>query len=901
MNINKPADNPIVLPGMRVKTSERPPPRRVHGLSWLPTKARNHIIAMIGEFTGTFLFLFFAFAATQVANAAAAFAATKDGSVNKYPNVPVLLYISLAFGFSLAVNVWVFFRISGGLFNPAVTLGLCLIGAVGWIRGFLVIITQIVGAIAAAGIVSCLFPGPLNVRTTLGAETSVVRGLFIEMFLTAQLIFTIFMLAAEKHKGTFLAPVGIGLCLFMTELGGIYFTGGSLNPARSFGPDVILHTFDGYHWIYWVGPALGAILAVALYRLIKALEYETANPGADFNKGDAEVFYPDEDPHAGRRGPSSSGYDVSHYRNAVDGVSEAEMPKYENEHKERTLSKPIGLTGPSTTIKGLTALPMEKEGWAHGRTLGLETPSDGGLPILNLPYARIQAKTYDQENDIYIFKNIPFAAPPTGENRFAKPQPPLQNDTLSDGSYGPNCVQFLTAIFSGSASSSNSSAGGGIGSLLGGLLGGSGGLTTNETALEELFASLFGPSSEDCLFLDVFVPGKAVKAPDTANLPVVHWGAYVLGSKNMNNGTGIVTAGDNSVIFVASNYRVNGFGFLAGSTMETEGTPNAGLHDTHAAFNWTRSYISLLGGNPNQVSAWGESAGAGSLSALLTAYGGTQDPLFNTAVLLSPALDMEWDRTGTLEQRFQNFSAAAGCAGQGVECLRKAPLEALKAGNQALLTSPYAGRPPYQPATDGSLLPHLPTVSYGTGAHWPNLTALILSHTADEATIFLDRTITTWPAFAAYVRYFWPPPAVAARITTRFRTAHPASPQAALHALIEQSRVTCNVRAAADAFNTSAAVYNLQYAVPPALHGEDIAPTFSQPSRLLPLQGYQTAYQSYLVSLARSEVGDPNEWRERLSLPPTVEWPRVVDVAGGFFGGVLDSLHVQGSSHLSAS
>lgn len=120
MNINKPADNPIVLPGMRVKTSERPPPRRVHGLSWLPTKARNHIIAMIGEFTGTFLFLFFAFAATQVANAAAAFAATKDGSVNKYPNVPVLLYISLAFGFSLAVNVWVFFRISGGLFNPAV-------------------------------------------------------------------------------------------------------------------------------------------------------------------------------------------------------------------------------------------------------------------------------------------------------------------------------------------------------------------------------------------------------------------------------------------------------------------------------------------------------------------------------------------------------------------------------------------------------------------------------------------------------------------------------------------------------------------------------------------------------------------------------------------------------------
>jgi aquaporin related protein len=62
---------------------------------------------------------------------------------------------------------------------------------------------------------------------------------------------------------------------------GVYFTGASLNPARSFGPDVILGTFDGYHWIYWVGPLLGAVLAVIFYRLIKTLEYETANPGAD--------------------------------------------------------------------------------------------------------------------------------------------------------------------------------------------------------------------------------------------------------------------------------------------------------------------------------------------------------------------------------------------------------------------------------------------------------------------------------------------------------------------------------------------------------------------------------------------------------------------------------------------
>jgi aquaporin rerated protein, other eukaryote len=67
------------------------------------------------------MFLFFAFSATQVANASGADLQTQNGSLSQAPNAPVLLYIALAFGFSLAVNAWVFFRISGGLFNPAVS------------------------------------------------------------------------------------------------------------------------------------------------------------------------------------------------------------------------------------------------------------------------------------------------------------------------------------------------------------------------------------------------------------------------------------------------------------------------------------------------------------------------------------------------------------------------------------------------------------------------------------------------------------------------------------------------------------------------------------------------------------------------------------------------------------
>jgi len=70
------------------------------------------------------MFLFFAFSAAQVANAGAGNADTQGGSLTQSPNTSTLLYIALAFGFSLAVNVWVFFRISGGLFNPAVSFEL---------------------------------------------------------------------------------------------------------------------------------------------------------------------------------------------------------------------------------------------------------------------------------------------------------------------------------------------------------------------------------------------------------------------------------------------------------------------------------------------------------------------------------------------------------------------------------------------------------------------------------------------------------------------------------------------------------------------------------------------------------------------------------------------------------
>jgi len=109
------------------------------------------------------------------------------------------------------------------------------------------------------------------------------------MFLTAQLVLSVFMLAVEKHEATFLAPIGIGLTLFVDHLVGVYYTGCGVNPARSFGPDVVIGTFPGYHWIYCiascivtsnpqgVGPSLGALLASAVYKVLKGLNYHQVN------------------------------------------------------------------------------------------------------------------------------------------------------------------------------------------------------------------------------------------------------------------------------------------------------------------------------------------------------------------------------------------------------------------------------------------------------------------------------------------------------------------------------------------------------------------------------------------------------------------------------------------------
>lgn len=115
------------------------------------------------------------------------------------------------------------------------------------------------------------------VSTTLAQDINRTQGLFMEMFATCGLCLVVLMLAAEKHRATPFAPVGIGLTLFAGQLWLTFYTGCAMNTARAFGPAVVSQ-FTNYHWIYWLGPGLGSLLASAIYALLKHYHYLKLNP-----------------------------------------------------------------------------------------------------------------------------------------------------------------------------------------------------------------------------------------------------------------------------------------------------------------------------------------------------------------------------------------------------------------------------------------------------------------------------------------------------------------------------------------------------------------------------------------------------------------------------------------------
>ncbi|KAG9017728.1 hypothetical protein FRB93_004539 [Tulasnella sp. JGI-2019a] len=246
----------------------------------LLTSVKQDMGAAVLEFCGTFIFLLLGLGGIQASAfskeaALSAASATAGGA-----SIDQLMYISASMGLSLLIAVWLFYRVTGGVFNPAVSTALLLIGAIGPIRWALYCAAQLAGGIAAAAVIQALLPGPLASNTTPGGMTSDAQAVFIEMFITSALVLAVLMLAAEKHRSTPFAPIGVGLTLFACHLFAVVFTGASMNTARSFGPAVV-SGFHKSHWIYWVGPFLGSLLATFFYAVLKHIKYWDINPGQD--------------------------------------------------------------------------------------------------------------------------------------------------------------------------------------------------------------------------------------------------------------------------------------------------------------------------------------------------------------------------------------------------------------------------------------------------------------------------------------------------------------------------------------------------------------------------------------------------------------------------------------------
>ena len=116
------------------------------------------------------------------------------------------------------------------------------------------------------------------------------------------------------------------------------------------------------------------------------------------------------------------------------------------------------------------------------------------------------------------------------------------------------------------------------------------------------------------------------------------------------------------VVYVQPNYRLGAFGFLAGPsfTLSPNTTPNAGLYDQLFALEWVQKHIWLFGGNRDEVTAMGLSAGAGSIMHLISGFGGHKNPMFKRAIPLSPAISPtsgHW----AMEDVYKEFESRAGC------------------------------------------------------------------------------------------------------------------------------------------------------------------------------------------------------------------------------------------------
>ena len=181
-----------------------------------------------------------------------------------------LLGIALAHGIVLAVLVSALGHISGAHVNPAVTIGLLVGGKIKGGRAVGYIISQLIGGVIAGLLLRTIYSTEVWAKVNLGTPglgpgIGAGTGVLVEIILTFFLVLAVYGTAVDE-KAPKIGGFGIGMVLVFDILMGGPLTGASMNPARTFGPALVSGYWDA-HWVYWVGPILGAILATVLYKL----------------------------------------------------------------------------------------------------------------------------------------------------------------------------------------------------------------------------------------------------------------------------------------------------------------------------------------------------------------------------------------------------------------------------------------------------------------------------------------------------------------------------------------------------------------------------------------------------------------------------------------------------------
>ncbi|KAF2753850.1 triacylglycerol lipase-like protein [Pseudovirgaria hyperparasitica] len=246
------------------------------------------------------------------------------------------------------------------------------------------------------------------------------------------------------------------------------------------------------------------------------------------------------------------------------------------------------------------------------------------------------------------------------------------------------------------------------------------------------------PSSEDCLFVDVYAPASATR---NSKLPVMVWlsgGAFVQLFNPNYNGTGLIKASNDGVLVVTLNYRVGPYGFLASEDVRADGDLNVGLLDQQKALEWVTEHIASFGGDPAKVTIFGTSISSVFLNML--AHGGDNRGLFRAGISAAPYMPSVYE-VSDLEFQYEQLLNATGC--DSLTCLRSVPSEKLQAANiyRPFPSQTQAPLFPYMPVVDGNLLQGQPSALLKAGkiAKVPLLTGT----SGTEGTIFAPQANTT--------------------------------------------------------------------------------------------------------------------------------------------------------------